>query len=61
MTSVTEIFYREETEMNSRSSLKVILCQFCWCTRCVSKSNNGQDGKVKYVNGMYLLGAVYNE
>ena len=46
---------QKNTEVNSRSILKVILCQLCWCTRCVAKSNNGQDGKVKSVNGMYLL------
>ena len=54
-TTVTEISKKNDTEVNSRSSLKVILRQCCWYTRCVAKTNNGQDGQVKSVNGVYLL------
>ena len=43
MASVIEIFKKgTEVDSRTRSSLKVILCQFCWYTRCVAKTNNEQ-------------------
>ena len=45
-TSVTEILKKKKgTEVNSGSSLNVILCQFCWWIRCVAKTNNVNTGK----------------
>ena len=40
MTSVTEML-KIDTEVNSRSSLKVILFLFCWCTFVLPKQNIG--------------------
>ena len=39
---------RHVTEVNSRSSLKVILGQFCWYTHCVAKTNNEQNWKFNF-------------